>query len=105
MTTENLTKITLEKNMSANYVEESIFNNEYKNMKLRGPDRRKKDERRLDPREQTPKKTVFLWLKSLFKPRAEVDRRKGERRHTIAGSSQSQHASELTAEELKQLLE
>lgn len=85
-------------------MEQSVFNNNYKDMQVRGPDRRRKDERRTDPREQAANKNVWLWFKSLFKPRAGVDRRKNERRQTIAGSTQSKHSSELTSEELDQLL-
>lgn len=95
-----------EKDMSSVQMEQSVFNNEYKSMRVRGPDRRRKNERRTDPREQAAPKSVWLWFKSLFKPRAGVDRRKAERRQeTIASSTKAQHSSELTPEELKQLLD
>lgn len=95
-----------EKEMSSAQMEQSVFNNKFKTMQVRGPDRRRKDERRTDPREQATPRSVWLWFKALFKPRAGVDRRKAERRQeTVAGSIKTQHSSELTPEELKQLLD
>ena len=90
---------------SKDEMEKAVFENHYK-MIVRGSDRRKKNERRTDPREALAKKSFFGWLRSIFKPRVGVDRRKGdERRQTGAVRLDSNLSAELTQEEIKRLLD
>jgi len=90
---------------SKDEMKKSVFENHY-NMVVRGPDRRKKNERRIDPREASGKKSFFGWLRSIFKPRVGVDRRKGdERRKTGAVRLDHEISAELTPEEIKKLLD
>lgn len=91
--------------MTSENMEQRVFNNDYQRIQVRGADRRKADERRSDPRIQGKLQRVSFWLRSLVKPRTGIDRRKSERRETVAASIKSEHSSELTPEELKQLLD
>lgn len=92
------------KDMAVNQLEQSVFTNEYKGIQVRGPDRRRNNERRSDPREEKGAKSFWLRLISIFKPRSGVDRRKNDRRQTIAASSKAEYSAELTAEEISHLL-
>ncbi len=85
-------------------MEQSIFENDYK-MVPRGPDRRQRNERRTDPREQSGHKSVWAWIRSIFKPRVGVDRRKGSDRRQPRQPSESSPSATLTKEELDQLLD
>jgi len=73
----------------------------------RGPDRRMTDERREDVRESAWRvRSIKLWVKSIFKPRIGLDRRKGDDRRNRPRNIDSRNSqSILTQEELKQLLD
>ncbi|GAB6069290.1 hypothetical protein JCM30760_03870 [Thiomicrorhabdus hydrogeniphila] len=72
----------------------------------RGPDRRTANERREDVRESVWRvRSIKHWIKSIFKPRIGLDRRKGDdRRHRPRNADFYNPQSILTQEELNQLL-
>jgi len=66
----------------------------------RGPDRRMTDERREDVRESVFRlRSVKLWVKSIFKPRIGLDRRKGDDRRNRARHMDSRNSQSILTQE------
>ena len=75
------------------------------NIMRRGADRRRANERRNDPRQDSVKKSLAAWIRSILKPRVGLDRRKGtDRRQVTHRPSASSLSVELSPDELRQLL-